>query len=141
MPNTPDDWKTTARCVNPGRAEIWRRIYGTDVIPLKSFVPQRGSLPGKPDALFYEVDTRVITPEQRARLVDYLSEAFNQERSFVENNLDLIGVPVLADDVMVSSTDSGLFYSLVLDDFAPELEDVEELNWRDIWWDDDDADG
>jgi len=137
MSNDPDDWKTTGQVTNPERAEVWRRIFDTDSIPLVSFVPQRGDLPGKPDALFYMLDLKVITTEQRARLVEVTAERFKLDPAFVEANLDKIGVPVLADDVHVLSTDRGLFMSLVLDDILDDVADLgllEEEEGPD-WWD------
>jgi len=136
MPNTPDDWKTTGQVTNLERAETWQRIFGTDRIPLVSFVPQRGDLPGKPDALFYMLDLKVITAEQRARLVEVTAKRFRLDPAFVEANLDEIGVPVLADDVHVCSTDRGLFMSLVLDDMAKmsELLEEEQPDWWDEWY-------
>jgi hypothetical protein len=137
MPNTPDNWKTTARVTNPERAETWQRIFGTDRIPLVSFVPQRGDLPGIPDALFYMLDLKVITAEQRARLVEVTAERFKLDPAFVEANLDVIGVPVLADDVHVCSTDQGLFMSLVLDDILNDMADLGLLKEEkeEDWWD------
>jgi hypothetical protein len=112
--NTSTNWKTTARVTDPERRHFWHQIFDTDCIPIRSFMPSRANLPGHPDALIYELDLRVITAEQRQRLCAALADKFELPESVVTVMLDDHGVPILADHVSVSSTDSALFFGAVL---------------------------
>ena len=107
--NTPENWETfaTIRADND-RAAAWREVFGGDRLPVKSILPGRANLPGKPDALIYEMDIRALTPEIRERLITSIATRFGQDLAFVEANLDREGCPVLADDVVVSTTNVGL---------------------------------
>lgn len=104
-----DTWHTFAT-IRPEseRAAWWLEVFGGDRCPVKSILPQRGNLPGKPDALFYEMDIAALTPEQRGRLVQSLAKRFGYILTLVEFSLDNYGCPVLADDVVVSTTNVGL---------------------------------
>lgn len=115
--NTINDWKTVATIHNPERLESTRRIFGGDKVPILSIVPTKMDLPGHPNALAYMMDLKAITSEQRQRLVESIAARFSLDASFIDGNLDIIGVPVLADDVVVTSTDQGLVLSAFNDDF------------------------
>lgn len=114
--NTPTEWKTTARVTNPERLRFWREVFGGDTIPILSFVSSAANVPGHPNARVYWLDLKVITVEQRDRLIAGLALKFHLPIAEVAAGIDKMGVPVLADDVAVSSTDQGLFMSVVLDE-------------------------
>lgn len=114
MPNTINDWKTKAKVTNPDRLALWQAVFGGDEVPIVSIVPKVGSFPGVGEQRFYELDLKVILAEQRRRLVLSIADKFNQSPDYVEANIDLIGVPILAADVVVSSSDFGHIASIVL---------------------------
>jgi hypothetical protein len=120
--NTPTNWKTTATIKNPERLAFWQEVFGGDTVPILSFVPSAANLPGIPNASVYMLDLRVITAEQRERLIAAIARKFNLPIEEVAAGLDIHGVPILADDVSVTSTDQGLLMSVVLDDFGDEEE-------------------
>lgn len=102
--NTPDNWQTTARIHNPERLTLWQATFGSDTVPIKSIIPRRANLPGKPDALIYEMDLAAITSEQRTRLVEALAQKFNLPAAEIEANLDEQGCPILADDCVAGTS-------------------------------------
>lgn len=139
--NTPENWKTFATIrVDSERAAAWREVFGGDRVPVKSILPGRANLPGKMNALVYEMDIAALTPDQRSRLVASIASRFEQDPAFVEANLDREGCPVLADDVTVSATNVGLLMPdfLLDDDDLITLEDDDD--WNDNWdeWEEND---
>lgn len=107
--NTQERWETVAT-IKPEaeRAAWWQEVFGGDRAPIKSILTHRANLPGKPNALIYELDLRALTPEMRERLVASIAKRFGLNPAFVESGLDNEGVPVLADDVTASTTNIGL---------------------------------
>lgn len=99
------EWKTKARITNPERLALWQAVFGGDEVPIVSIVPQVGNFPGVGEQRFYSLDLKAITPEQRQRLVASIAAKFGQTVEFVEANIETIGVPILACDVVVSSSD------------------------------------
>lgn len=91
-----------------GRRTEWRAIFGTDTLPIKAPIPHYDTLPGAPNALVYEVDLNAITADQRQRLIAHTATKFGYSTEFVEENLDKLGMPVLANDVTMTSTQIGL---------------------------------
>lgn len=112
--NTPQDWKTTAWVTDPERKLFWESVFDTDRVPITSIIPTRVHLPGHPDARAYMLDLRVITPEQRGRLVQGLAERFELDPAWLDGQLDQQGVPILSDHVCITSTDRALFFGSVL---------------------------
>jgi hypothetical protein len=104
--NTINEWQTKAKITNPDRLALWQAVFGGDEVPVVSIVPKVGFFGDEVgEQRYYDLDLKAITPEQRQKLVESIATKFNQEVSFVEANLGLIGVPILACDVIVSSTD------------------------------------
>lgn len=83
------------------RASDWRAILGSNQVYIKSPIPFRANLPGHPDTLVYEVDIPLLTPEQRAHLVEHLATKFNIPADQVEEDLDNTGCPIRADHVTI----------------------------------------
>lgn len=137
--NTPTEWQTTATVTNPERRAFWESIFGTAILPILSFIPVRVNVPGHPNTLAYMLDLRLISPEQRKRLIRALSKNFNVPLAEVEATLDARGVPVLADDVSVSSSNQGLFFSALDDNDARSERRAQMLHEQDDWIDDDDG--
>lgn len=86
---------------SPRRAD-WLKVFGTNIVELKSPVLREASLPGIPYALIYELDIKALSAEQRRRLVEHISERFNENPALVDDLLDQTGCPILADDVVVT---------------------------------------
>jgi len=112
--NTPAEWKTVAVIHNAERLEFWKKILGGDRAPIKSILTNRAKLPDKGEQDVYILDTDALTAEQKEKLIKALAERFDLQEEFVRLHL-IVGVPILAEDVSVSSTDSGLFYSMLGD--------------------------
>lgn len=146
MPNTVNEWLTTAKTTNPERAAKWREVFGTDEVPITCPIPLSvGDFPGVGQRHYYLMDLRAITPEQKERLIASIAQDFNLSIEEVRQNIDMVGVPVLADDVITSTRDQGVFMSLIddgselrnggLDPFDDEWEE-----YRDTFYSDDDED-
>lgn len=103
--NTINDWQTKAKVTNPERLALWQNVFGGDEVPITSIVPSLGSFSGVGEQRYYHLDLKAITPEQRQRLVASIAEKFNLPPATVDSQLELIGVPILACDVVASSTD------------------------------------
>lgn len=111
--NTITEWQTKARITNPDRLALWQAVFGGDEVPVTSIIPQVGIFSGLGEQRFYSLDLQAITPEQRGRLVASIADRFGQTVEFVEDNIGVFGVPILAGDVVVSSTDMRLVAGLV----------------------------
>lgn len=135
MPNTVNEWLTTAKAIDPERVAKWLRIYGTDEIPITCPIPlSRASFPGIGEQDYYQLDLKAITPEMKERVIASIALEFNLPIEQVRQSIDEIGVPVLANGVMTTCRDSGLLFSLIDDGSDPSGEyDLEEA---DGWGDD-----
>lgn len=92
----------TVTVTNSERAAMWLDVLGTATVHVKSPVATRANLPGKPNSLIYELDLEMITPEQREKLVAYIAQKFGIPSDDVAASLDDHGVPMLADDCIVT---------------------------------------
>jgi hypothetical protein len=112
--NTQTEWKTTARVSNPERKIFWESVFSNDRVPIVSFVPQMAVLPGfnEPQKI-YMLDLKAITDECRQRLVQAIAKKFGIPASEVARDLDSHGVPILASDVSVMSTDRLLMSAIL----------------------------
>lgn len=130
--NTPENWETFATIrAESERAAWWLETFGGDRCPVKSILPHWVSVPGHLNALVYEIDIRALTSEMRERLVQSIAKRFGQDPAFIEASLDDVGCPVLADDVVVSTTNVGLFlpdFEMVAagDGYTPDPYDFDE---------------
>jgi hypothetical protein len=108
---------TIAKVTDPERAKKWREIFGTDKVPIISPIPTMATLPGfeEPQSV-YLLDLSAITPEQREKLVQHTAERFGLDPIMVDVDLDKVGMPILADQVVMSSDDVGLLMSMMDDD-------------------------
>lgn len=112
--NTPTDWKTKAKISNPERKVFWESVFGGDEVPIVCFLPELARLPGfKEPQQVYLLDLKAITEEQKERLVAALAEKFGDPADVVAKEIDYRGLPILAADVSVSSSDQGLVMSLM----------------------------
>jgi len=122
---------TTASIIETSpRAADWLRVFGrlTD-IPLRSPFAIRVNVPGRSNVSAYLLDISFITPEERLRLVNHIADRFNLTPAEVDRDLDAQGVPILAEDVLVSIP-QGLALSMLGDVDPFDLEE-EEVDWDD----------
>src|SRR3990167_7354324 len=84
------------------RAATFEAIFGTATIPIVSPLPQLGILPGIGKVAIYKLDVAALTSDQRAKLVAHLAQRFGLPETDVERDLDTEGMPILAQDCVVS---------------------------------------
>lgn len=115
---------TLATIHDPERAAFWGPIF-PDGIPITNIIPTLQNLQGfKEPQPAYMLDLNKITDDQRRKLIGKLARKFHHSFRFVDENLRAFGVPILADQVGVSSNDRGLLMSAVID--AEELSEMED---------------
>ena len=127
------DFEATIRA-DSERAEIWRNVFGSETVCIKSFIPSVVSVPGIGKTTAYELDIKLLTAEQRRRLVVSLAERFGYSLTDIERDLDTIGCPILADDVVVTIRNPQRWIDMIGDDYGDGTGD------NDLDWDDDDFD-
>ena len=112
--NTQENWDTTAKVSNPERQAFWQEVFGTDEVPITSIVANQANLPGfdKPQ-LVYMLDLKAISPEQRERLIAALAIKFGIPDSEAADEIDKQGVPILASDVSVATSDRRVMASIL----------------------------
>lgn len=77
------------------RKKNFIEVFGTNTVKVKSPICEWIIRPNGKKAQAYFLDLDLITKEQRERLIENLSNRFNQTIDFVRGNLDRIGVPIL----------------------------------------------
>lgn len=108
---------TIARITHPDRLRDWQAVFGTDTIPLLSFVGHYATLPGHDQPqLVYGADLSQLTPDQRQLLIIHIATRFGYTPEYVAANLDAVGLPILAADVVVVSDGIGLSPDAMNDD-------------------------
>lgn len=112
--NTVDNWQTIARIHNPERAEWWQEVFDGDTCPVTSIIPRWGDFPGIGTAQFYSLDIRAISAEQKRKLILSIADKFKLTVEEVTTDIEMVGVPILAADVVVSSSDFRHIASIVL---------------------------
>lgn len=85
------------------RRNDWLFVFGRlDCIPLTGYQPQAATVPGRPDALVYMLDLERLAPAERERLIHHLAVRFKLHVAEVARDLDRVGCPILAEDVLVA---------------------------------------
>ena len=77
------------------RKKNFIKVFGTNTIKVKSPIPIRIIRPNGEETLAYFLDLDLITKEEREKLIENISERFNQSIDFVRENLDKMGLPIL----------------------------------------------
>jgi hypothetical protein len=86
------------------------------------------NVPGHLNADAYMLDLDVITDDQREGLITVISARFQIPIDEVRSELRQ-GVPILAEGVMVGTSDQGMFFSMVGDDIHGDEWDLDaDLN-------------
>lgn len=90
------------------RYQEWIDVFGTDRIPIiNCMIPDRLNIRGIVREA-YMIDLKKLSAEQMERMIDHISRKFAIPFKEVKAELPKIGVPILAEDVCVS-TDSMAF--------------------------------
>jgi hypothetical protein len=76
-------------------------VFGTDAVPILSPRPLRALLPKIGEREVYLVDLAAIDTVHRLRLVAYIAEKFGLDAGEVGDELDRVGMPLLAEGCMV----------------------------------------
>lgn len=85
------------------RYEEWIKVFGTDQVPIINIlVPQIANVLGEVRKV-YMLDLGKLSEDQLIRLKEHLSRKFSIPMEEVERDLPEIGVPILAEDVSLSS--------------------------------------
>lgn len=83
------------------RYSKWNHILGCEEVPLRS--PQSYLTPINGISInVYDVDLAKLTPEQRARLVEWISVQFSEPKENVARDLPSEGFPIRCEDVTVA---------------------------------------
>lgn len=87
---------------SPRYAE-WLAVFGTAEVPIINIL-----LPNKANVLgeiryVYMLDLKMLTPEQMGRLKGHIVSKFGIPMEEVERELPKIGVPILAEDVIITT--------------------------------------
>lgn len=85
---------------NAERKATFERVLGTSTVCVRSLIPERVNLPGKPATLVYMLDLDQLTAEQWSRLQDHLASKFGLTPEDAASEM-LRGVPVLEADCSV----------------------------------------
>ena len=115
MSNKVDHWETVAMVHNPERLEWWREVFDGDTCPIVSIIPNWGNFTGIGTRRFYSLDLKAISAEQKHRLVKSIADKFSLMVDEVAADIDRVGVPILAADVVVSSSDFRHIAGIVLE--------------------------
>lgn len=102
------------------RAEIFKSVFGTNMVCVTSPIPELVMLPGLGKKLIYHLDMTTVTPAQRERLVAHIAVRFDLPADEVEAKVSEMGVPILADECVI--TVSGTALGLLLPDYV-------DINW------------
>jgi len=81
------------------RAEIWFYVFGKRSFPLKHPLPMDM---GPTVGLGYAGDATALTPEQRKRLIEKMTQKFGVKTEDITRILDQGVVPIRAETVVVS---------------------------------------
>lgn len=115
------------------RAADWEKIFHRlHDIPLRGPLPMPVHLPGIGVKQAYMLDLSAITLDERQRLVEHLAERFNLLPVQVEYDLDRVGVPILADEVLIS-VPPGLAFSMM-----PDFDDDDDGDDAELRFDEED---
>lgn len=77
------------------RKKEFEKVFGSNTVNVKSPIPNRITIPSGETKLAYFLDFESITKEQQEKLVEHISVKFNQQKEFVEKNIESMGVPIL----------------------------------------------
>lgn len=80
----------------------WREIFGDERVPLKNPREVKATLEGEGQTEVYLLDIPALTLPQRARLLYAVAKKFHATTYEVEAEINRVGFPIRAADVIVS---------------------------------------
>lgn len=87
---------------NTERAETFMKVFGRLEVNVQSPVPFWANLPGYDEPqLVYLLDLKLITADERRRVIDYVTDKFSIPREVVEADLDTHGMPIRDEDCVL----------------------------------------
>lgn len=97
----------TTVTVHGKREADFERVFGTTTVHVQGWAPHHAQLPGhdEPQLVFLLDLEWVKEAGHRANLVAFLAERFEQDPAFVDRELERMGMPILARDCTMSTTD------------------------------------
>lgn len=94
--------KITARINEKSpRAADWQKVFGQTEIAVHGLLPQKANVLGTIRSV-YMLDLKALSDEQYQRLTLHIAEKFNVSLLVVVAELPTQGVPVLAEDLIIS---------------------------------------
>lgn len=88
---------------DPRRREYFLEVFSTDTVAVTSPVPILADLPGLTDPVHvYMLDMLTLDDDVRERLVVFLAEQFHLTWTEVLMNIDREGMPILAEDCVLT---------------------------------------
>lgn len=111
--NTLDHWQTTATILDPERSQFWLGAIGTNTLPIKSIIPIICNLPGHPSAHAYLLDLRAIDDKMKRKIAEGIATKFRVDAGEVEADMERNGMPILAKNCNVQSSDPAVFALLL----------------------------
>lgn len=84
------------------RASWWKEVYGSLEVPITSPVPVIAVGPDGKKAQYYMVNTQELSAEQLEKVAQFVSEKFDLPIDEVRTEIEVQGIPLLAEDLTVS---------------------------------------
>lgn len=91
--------------VTDARADAFTRIFGRNRVPIESPTLEYARLPRVGRQLLYKIDLKVLTPEERKNLAEYLSQVWDMPMERVEEEIAARGVPIRAEGTTLVDLD------------------------------------
>lgn len=82
------------------RGKEFVKVFGSDMVYVKSPIPKNILTPDKKEVLAYLLDLNLLNKKQKKRLIKHLNKKFNQSIKSVKEDLNTIGVPILKKDTV-----------------------------------------
>lgn len=85
------------------RYHEWVMVFGTNEVPIINIlVPNRANVLGQVRDV-YMLDLRKLSDEQTSNLIEHISNKFGIPRDDVRRDLHQHGVPLLAEDLIITT--------------------------------------
>ena len=86
------------------RARLFEEVFGTSTVYIEDAIGEIATLPGLGERHIYKLDMALVTPDQRAKLISILAPRFQLSEAEMPELLDAHGVPILAEDCVLTFT-------------------------------------
>lgn len=91
--------------LNDHRAEAFSRIMGRNRVPVEGPETEYARLPRIGRQAVYKIDLSALTPEESARLAEYLAELWDMPMERVGEEIAARGVPIRAEGATLIDLD------------------------------------